>query len=62
MRIYYGDRTLSISQFSEFTQALKLTAEEFLEMCDRSVEFDSNNFFNVIRDFVNNEFQPQMTG
>lgn len=30
-------------------------------MCDRPVEFDSNNLFNLIRDFVNNEFQPQMT-
>ncbi|MFB2836887.1 hypothetical protein [Floridanema evergladense] len=61
MRISYGDRTLSISQISEFTEALKLIAEEFLEMCDRPVEFDSNNLLNVIRNFVNNEFQPQMT-
>jgi hypothetical protein len=30
-------------------------------MCDRPVEFDSNNLFKVIRDFVNNEVQPQMT-
>jgi hypothetical protein len=30
-------------------------------MCDRPVEFDSNNLFNVICDLVNNEFQPQMT-
>jgi len=62
MRISYGNCTLSISQVSEFTEALKLTAKEFLNKFDRQGEFDSNNLFNVIRDFVNNEFQPQMTG
>ncbi|MFB2832905.1 hypothetical protein [Floridanema evergladense] len=55
MGMCFGDRTLSISQISEFTEALKLIAEEFLEMCDRPVEFDSNNLFNVIRHFVNNK-------
>ncbi len=59
MRISYGERTLLISKIAEFTTALKLAANEFLNKFERQTEVDSNNLLKVIRDFVNK--QPKET-
>ena len=59
MRLSYGDRTLLISKIAEFTTALKLAANEFLNKFERQTEVDSNNLLKVIRDFVNK--QPKET-
>lgn len=56
MRISYGDRSISISQISEFTTALKIAANQFLNKFDSQSEFDSNDLLKVIRDFVDNEY------
>ena len=55
MRISYRDKYISISQISEFTTALKIAANDFLNKLDSQVEFDSNDLLQVIRHFVNNE-------
>jgi len=55
MRISYRDKYISISQISEFTTALKIAANDFLNKLDSQAEFDSNDLLQVIRDFVNNE-------
>ena len=55
MRISYRDKYISISQISEFTTALKIAANDFLNKLDSQSEFDSNDLLQVIRHFVNNE-------
>ncbi|MCL1472946.1 hypothetical protein [Argonema antarcticum] len=59
VRISYRDRTLFIPQISEFTTALKLAANDFLNKLDRETEFDSNDLLEVIRDFVDNESEDR---
>ncbi|WP_190468327.1 MULTISPECIES: hypothetical protein [Oscillatoriales] len=61
MRIYYRKQSISISHVSEFTTALKLAANNFLNKLDSQSEFHSNDLLKVIRDFVDNESQPQIT-
>ncbi|MFB2920383.1 hypothetical protein [Aerosakkonema funiforme] len=56
MRISYRDKYISISQISEFTTALKIAANDFLNKLDSQPEFDSNDLLQVIRDFVNDEY------
>lgn len=55
MQISYRDKYISISQISEFTTALKIAANDFLNKLDSQAEFNSNDLIQVIRDFVDNE-------
>lgn len=55
MRIYYRKQSISISQISEFTTALKLAANDFLNKLDRHTGVELNNLLEVIRDFANNQ-------